>query len=67
MKSKCPVCKTQLEIDFNECEVGDSVDCPECGEFLLVEVKGGEYRLVTDKEKKFEEMEEMDEFDCEED
>ena len=68
MKCNCPVCKTHIEIDFDDYDEGDSIDCPECGELLLIAVKGGEYKLVTNKEKIFEELEEtVESFDGEDD
>ena len=60
IKCNCPVCKEPMEIDSNEKDEGDFARCGECGELLTIEVKKGKYRLVTDQEKKFEEMEKMD-------
>ena len=68
MKSVCPVCKEEMEIDTNTQDEGDFVRCAECGELLTIEVKKGKYKLVTDQEKKYEEMEELDEeFESDED
>ena len=67
MKCSCPVCKEQIEV-ANDKDEGDFVRCEECGELLEVEVRKGKYKLVTDQEKKFEEMKELDEeFDSDED
>ncbi len=64
MKTKCPVCKTEIEFDSNDFDEGDIISCEECEEDLIVEIKGGSYRLVTDKQKKFEEMEELEDELC---
>jgi len=67
MKVSCPVCKELIEVS-NDKDEGDFVRCEECGELLEVEVRKGKYKLVTDQEKKFEEMKELDEeFDSDED
>jgi len=66
MKTSCPVCKTEIELDTNEYDEGDTIECDECGEELEVEIRNGSYRLVTSNEKKYKEMEELDEsFDYE--
>ena len=59
MKCSCPVCKEQIEV-ANDKDEGDFVRCEECGELLEIEVRKGKYKLVTDQEKKFEEMKELD-------
>ncbi len=56
----CPVCKENNEVG-NDKDEGDFVRCEECGELLELEVRKGKFRLVTDQEKKFEEMEQLDE------
>lgn len=67
MKYTCPSCKGNVELDTNEHDEGDFVKCEECNELLEVEIKAGNFRLVTDQEKKYEEMEDIDEsFDPEE-
>jgi len=67
MKCTCPSCKTKIDLDTNEQDEGDFVKCDECSELLEVEVKNGNFKLVTDQEKKYEEMAELDEiFDYEE-
>jgi len=53
------VCKEQIEV-ANDKDEGDFVRCEECGELLEIEVRKGKYKLVTDQEKKFEEMKELD-------
>lgn len=53
------MCKEQIEV-ANDKDEGDFVRCEECGELLEIEVRKGKYKLVTDQEKKFEEMKELD-------
>ncbi|VVB99636.1 Uncharacterised protein [uncultured archaeon] len=66
MKVTCPLCKEPMELDSSEHDEGDFVRCEECGELLTLEVKKGKFKLVTDQEKKFEEMKGLDdEFDTE--
>ena len=60
MKCNCPVCREIIEVSKDKDE-GDFVRCDECGELMELEVRKGKYRLVTDQEKKFEEMEKLDE------
>lgn len=60
VKCTCPVCKEPMDIDPNEKDEGDFARCEDCGELLTIEVKKGKYRLVTDQEKKAEEMESLD-------
>lgn len=65
-KCTCPACKEPIEVDTGDKDEGDFVKCDECNELLTVEVKKGKYRLVTDQEKKIEEMESLDdEFESE--
>jgi len=68
LKCACPSCKANVELDLNEHDEGDFLKCGECDELLEVAIKAGNFRLVTDQEKKYEEMESLDEsFDYEED
>ena len=60
LKCNCPVCKEGIDVP-NDKEEGDFVRCEECGELLEIEVRKGKFKLVTDQEKKFEEMQELDE------
>jgi DNA-directed RNA polymerase subunit RPC12/RpoP len=55
MKIKCPNCNETIVLDINEHEEGDEVECSECGERYLVTVNEGKFRLITEKEKFFEE------------
>lgn len=61
MKSKCPECSTMIEVDINELEEGDIIECPECIEDLVIEIENGSVRLITEEEKKLKEMEEIEE------
>ena len=66
MREKCPACFKTIEINMDEMEEGDFTVCEECGEDLIAEVKGGQLKLVTNTEKKYEEIENLDEsFDSE--
>ena len=60
MKCNCPLCSEEIEV-ANDSEEGDFVRCEECGELLTLEVRKGKFKLVTDNEKKFEEMQQLDE------
>lgn len=63
MKVKCPSCEESFELDVNEYDEGDAVDCPECGIALAVEVSGGKLKVVTEKERLMEEIDEEEFFD----
>lgn len=67
MKVKCPECKDALELSHNEHEEGDIIQCPECSVDLIVQVKGGKFRVVTEKERFFEETEGLEDEFFEED
>ncbi len=68
MKCTCPLCKTEHDLSLNDYDEGDFFKCEECGELLEIGIKKGKIRLVTDQEKKFEEMENLeDELDYGED
>ncbi len=59
------MCKEEIKVS-NDSDEGDFVRCEECRELLTLEVKKGKFKLVTDQEKKYEEMKELDEeFDSE--
>ncbi|MFH1256262.1 MAG: sulfonate ABC transporter [Candidatus Diapherotrites archaeon] len=55
MKVKCPECKEGFELSVNDYEEGDSVECPECSESLIVKVKQGKFKLMTEKAKYYDE------------
>lgn len=51
MKVKCPKCKEPFEIDKNAYDEGDTVECAECGEFAIIEVKKGKFVLRPENSK----------------
>jgi len=51
MKVKCPECEQEFDLDIDEYEEGDFVECPECGASLMVKVKYGRLTLVPETEK----------------
>jgi len=55
MRVKCPDCREKIEVDVNEYEEGDCIDCPECGLDLILEVKGGKFSATTEKAKYYDE------------
>ena len=67
MKVKCPECKIPLELEKNEYDEGDDYECPECGAHLLVVVTSGKFKLKSEKEKFYDELDEADDFSDEED
>ena len=68
VKVVCPTCKEPMELNSSEHDEGDFVRCQDCGELLTLEVKKGKFKLVTDQEKKFDEMNSLDdEFEANED
>ena len=67
MKIRCPDCKNPFEITQNEYDDGDYLECPDCSLDLVVKVKKGKIKVVTDKEKYYDEEEAPEEFFEEED
>ncbi len=59
MKVKCPECKEGFDLSVNDYEEDDLLQCPECTVDLVVKVNEGKFKLVTEKEKYFNE--ELDE------
>lgn len=59
MRVRCPECRENFELSVNDHDEGDFVECPECSLNLIVEVREGKFKLVSEKEKFYEE----DEFD----
>lgn len=51
MKVICPKCKEDFELDKNAHDEGDSVECPECGEFCTIVVKKGKFVLQPENSK----------------
>lgn len=55
-----------FELDLNEHDEGDTVECPECTVESTVIVKGGRLALASDKEKYYDRSDEFyDESDYE--
>lgn len=59
----CPECEEKFDLDKNEYDEGDAVECPECGLNLKVRVKKGKFKLATSKA----DIHEFDEVDFDED
>ena len=61
----CPACEAELEDDdYADLEVGEEVDCPECGEALeLTSLSPVEFDLASDEEEEELEDEEPGELD----
>jgi hypothetical protein len=57
--ANCPACEAELlDDDFTDMDVGDQVDCPECGE--LIQISGLsplDFELASDDEDDDEEFE----------
>lgn len=51
MRVKCLNCEEMFDLDTNEYEEGDFVDCPECDETFIIEVKSGRFMLKLEHEK----------------
>ena len=51
MKVKCPDCEVKIDLNVNEHEEEDFIDCPECSAALIVKVRGGRFVLVPEREK----------------
>ena len=54
MKVTCPDCKERFEISVNDYDEGDAVECPNCACDYTVKVNNGRFKLITDKEKYYE-------------
>ena len=64
MKKTCPECRERFDINLNELEEGDLINCPECNlEFTVVVDSAGNAKLRLSKEVGIdEESEEMDSY-----
>ena len=54
-KLRCPDCRERFEIEFQDYDEGDLVNCPECNLELIVEVNEGMPKLRIAKEKALDE------------
>lgn len=59
-KMRCPDCKQRFEIELEDLDEGDAINCPECNLELVVEVSEGKTKLRIAKEKGIDEDEETD-------
>jgi len=60
-KVRCPDCKERFEIDLEEFDEGDLLNCPECNLELIIEVNEGQSKIRVSKEKVMDETD-FDEF-----
>lgn len=51
MKVKCPECEAEIDLNIDEYEEGDFIECPSCGSNLVVKVKYGKITLAPEIEK----------------
>jgi len=58
-KVRCPDCKERFEIELQDYDEGDLLNCPECNLELVVEVKEGKPKLRVSKEKALDEIDEF--------
>ncbi|MDO8628092.1 MAG: hypothetical protein Q7K42_06500, partial [Candidatus Diapherotrites archaeon] len=63
MKIKCTECDEKIDIDKNEYDEGEHIECPECFADLILKVKAGKFRAVSADSEKYSNTE----FDYEED
>lgn len=55
----CPACEGNLDIEADDVEEGEMLDCPECGaELEVVNTKPLELNVVADEDEEEEEAEE---------
>ena len=58
MKKLCSECKARFEVNLEELEEGDAVNCPECNlEFTIIANKVGKLKLIESKALEMEELE----------
>jgi len=60
-KVRCPDCKERFEIELEEFDEGDLLNCPACNLELIVEVNEGQPKIRVSKEKVIDETD-FDEF-----
>ena len=63
MKVKCPDCKQRFNVNMNEFDDGDLLNCPECNLEMTIILDCGKLNVLATKEKELED----DEFDYFED
>ncbi|MBN2067822.1 MAG: hypothetical protein JW744_05120 [Candidatus Diapherotrites archaeon] len=62
-KFRCPDCKEKFELNIEEYDEGDYVNCPECNLELVVEMFEGKAKLKIAKDKDIDEEDEAGSFD----
>ena len=62
-KFRCPDCRSRFELEINDYDEGDYINCPECNLELVVELSSGKAALKTAKEKDIDEEDEAGSFD----
>ena len=62
MKVKCPECKEEFNLNKNESEENDLINCPECNTTLIIVIKGGKLK-VEPENTKYDEIDETYFFD----
>ncbi len=62
-KFRCPDCKQSFDLEIEEYDEGDFLNCPECNLELVVEIKAGKPKLKIAKEKDIDEEDEAGSFD----
>ncbi len=62
MKIRCPDCKEKFQIDTNEYDDGDYLNCPECNLEMTVILEKGKIKLKATREKELDEESEFDEY-----
>ena len=62
-KFRCPDCKQRFELNIDEYDEGDYLNCPECNLELVVEFSGTKPVLKAAKEKDIDDADEAGSFD----
>lgn len=57
MKVECPVCGEEFELDTNEFDEGDAMECPQCGAELTVMKKNAKYFVEQADSEEYDEKE----------
>ena len=57
MKVECPVCGEEFELDTNEFDEGDAMECPQCGAELTVMKKNAKYYVDPADSEDYDEVE----------
>ncbi len=57
-KFRCPDCKQRFDLEIEEYDEGDFLNCPECNLELVIELRKGKPTLKIAKEKDIDEEDE---------